>query len=504
MVSTRATIEQDVQELRRTFNSGATKDVKTRRRLLQQLQRMLNEGLPAIKEALWKDLRKHSLEAHVHELSVVLHEVQTHLDYFEDWAQPERVGTNLLNLPGSSYVYKDPLGVVCIIGTWNYPFQVLFTPLVGALSAGNCALLRLPGDDTCVHVIEVMKNLLDKYMDKQFVRYVHGGVEATQATLDQKFDLIFCTSGPFLGKIVAQAAAKTLTPVVLELGGKSPVIVHKDCDLDVTARRIAWAAFANAGQTCIRADYVLVDSSVGDELVKRISDNVRAFYGENPEESDCLGRLINPKSFDRVSGLLEQDRKYVVSGGNSNAKIRYIEPTVLSFKKDLAAFQSSAVMSEEIFGPLLPVCYFDDVSQAIDHVNANPKPLSLYIFTRSNSFRDRILTSTSSGGVTVNDCLVHASNSNLPFGGVGNSGHGAYHGKLTFDVFTHHKSVLVKSFALDVKERYAPYTPFAERLMLFLLKPVPRRFVSSIKWTSFVLVLAVVGALLKRRMRFAQ
>lgn len=495
--STAASITADVQALRAAFKSGVTRDFEARKHQLVQLRRLVKENLDEISDALWKDMHKNPIETKLSEVGLVMMEIQEHLDFLEAWSQPERVGTNLGNLPGKSFIYKEPLGVVNIIGTWNYPIQLTLTPLVGALSAGNTVLLRLPGNDTCVHTTEVMAKLVAKYLDDRFVRTVRGGVEASKVMLEQRFDLIFCTGGEFIGKIVAEAAAKHLTPTILELGGKSPTIVDETCNIAVTARRIAWGGFMNAGQTCVRPDYVMVSKKIGDKLVAAIERELHNFFGDDAQKSDSYGRLVNERSYARVSALLAKDTKRVTCGGAMDAKDRFIAPTLLNFKTDFDSFDKSAVMSQEIFGPLLPIYYYDTLQEAIDYVNDHPKPLSLYIFTTNAKNREHVLTHTTSGGVTVNDTVVHLSNSSLPFGGVGSSGMGAYHGKHSFDAFTHRKGVQVKYNILDAPQRYQPYTKSAETVLAIMLAPIPHRIIKTVKYAAFAIVLALISVLVK-------
>lgn len=499
MSSTPETIAADVEALRNAFRSGVTRDVQARKQQLLALRRLVTENLDAMCDALWKDLHKHPTETKVSEVGMILTEIQEHLDYIDDWSAPERVGTNIGNLPGKAFVYKEPLGLVNIIGTWNYPVQLTLTPLVGALSAGNVVLLRLPGDDTCVHTNELLATLLKTYMDPRVVRTVRGGVDASRAMLTHKFDLIFCTGGEFIGKIVAEAAAKHLTPTVLELGGKSPSIVDESANVAIAARRIAWGAFLNAGQTCVRPDYVLVHKRIGDALVAAIQLELTKFFGKDAEASDSYCRIVNDRSFARVHALLKADERHVTCGGAADSSAKYIAPTLLNFQTDFAAFTASAAMSQEIFGPLLPIYYYEALDDAIAFVNDHAKPLALYVFTTNSVVRERVLTETSSGGVSVNDTIMHLANPELPFGGVGMSGMGAYHGKQSFETFTHRKGVQVKYNFLDAKERYMPYTKSSEAVLSLLLKPVPRRTVTTVKYAAFALVLALVSALVKRK-----
>ncbi|TMW63734.1 hypothetical protein Poli38472_002675 [Pythium oligandrum] len=495
--STTESIERDMRELRASFKSGVTRDLKARRQVLLQLRKMLQVGGKELSAALRKDLHKGEIECALMEVAVVDNEIQEHLDYMDDWAKPEKVSTNVVNLPGSSCIQRDPLGVVCIISTWNYPVQLTFQPLVGAISAGNTVLLRLPGDDTCVHTNNAIIKLLDEYVDKRFVRYVHGDVEASKVMLDQRFDLIFCTGGTFIGKIVAAAAAKHLTPTILELGGKSPAIIDETCDLTVTVQRLAWASLVNAGQTCVRPDYVLVSSKIGDKFVALLEKTLREFFGEDPQKSEDLCRLVNARQFERVAGILIKDKAHITFGGAMDAKDRYIEPTLLNFKGDFQTFRDAACMGQEIFGPLLPIYYYETLDECIDFINEHEKPLALYGYTSSSANREKILRETSSGSVCINDAIVQLTNSCLPFGGVGQSGMGSYHGKQSFDSFSHKKSVLVRSTWLDVKQRYYPYKPSDMLILGPSLKPITRKMITTLKSLAFAVGMSLIAVAIK-------
>ncbi|KAG3110441.1 Aldehyde dehydrogenase family 3 member [Phytophthora idaei] len=490
-------IAASVEALRASFRSGATRNLKTRLSQLKQLRRMVNENVRELQDALFQDLRKPPAETLIAEIAPVRGEISLHEEELENWAAPERVWTNVANLPGRSYIQREPLGVVCILSTWNYPVQLSLWPLIGALSAGNCVLLRLPSDDTCVHTSELLLKLVSTYLDPRFVRVVHGGIVATQATLQQKFDLIMCTGGATIGKIVAEAAAKTLTPTILELGGKSPTIVDETCDIAVTARRITWAAFMNAGQTCLRPDYVMVNAKIGDELVAAIQKEITAFFGQDPQKSASYGRLITQKSFDRVSGFLERDAEYIVFGGEKDREDQFVAPTLLNFKKDMDAFTRSAVMQEEVFSPLLPVVYYDTLDEVIDFVNDREKPLALYVYTSDYKVRTRVLEETSSGSACVNDSIVQSVNFNLPFGGVGASGMGSYHGKYSFDAFSNKKSILVRYAMMDARQRYMPYSNSALNIVMLLMKPLPNSLIVLVAYAFISLGFVIMGLMLQ-------
>ncbi|KAE8877914.1 Fatty aldehyde dehydrogenase [Phytophthora fragariae] len=490
----------DVEALRASFASGATKDVRTRRSLLRALQRLVDENEAVISEAVWKDLHKHPQELFATEVSLLKAELQDFIDYVDDWAKPQLKATNVVNLPGLSYVRPEPLGVVCVIGTWNYPVNLLLMPLVAALGAGNCVVVRLPGDDTTRHLNNVLIRLFDKYMDKRYVRVVYGGVEETKKMLQERYDLIFATGGNFLGKIVAQAAAQHLTPTVLELGGKSPCIVDGSADLKLAAKRIAWGAFVNAGQTCVRPDYLLVDAKFGDQFVKLLEEEVAAQYGgENVKESDSFGRVVNQRMYARLARMLEKDSEHVSYGGDSDDKQCFISPTLLNFRSDFDSFVSSASMSEEIFGPLLPIYYYGagDLDEAINFVIAREKPLSLYHFSSNGANKERVVNETSAGSMMLNDVLMQLSNAHVPFGGVGNSGMGAYHGHYGFEAFSHYKTVIYKNGLLDLPQRYAPYTPAKKFVLGIAMYPFTRLHMRLLKSLGFAAVLAIIAVIIK-------
>ncbi|RHZ14032.1 hypothetical protein DYB37_006661 [Aphanomyces astaci] len=486
--STKESIQASLGTLRASFRQGKLRAVESRKRILRQIRTLVTEGTPLLEAAVMKDLHKHPTELHMMELSGVFQEIQEFLDYLDDWAAPEKVPTNLINFPGSSSIVSDPLGVCCIIGTWNYPVSLLLTPLVGCIGAGNTALLRLPADGTSDHTAAALAYLLDKYIDQDVVRYVAGGIDANIALLAEKFDLIFCTGGTSC-TIFGLFLYPLYLDFVLELGGKSPCIVDAKVDIQVAATRVAWGAFANCGQTCIRPDYVFVHTSVADQFVSAVVANVQSFFGSSPETSDSYGRLVNAAQYARLSAVVEADKAFVACGGSGDASARYLAPTVLHFGHDVAAFEASAALTRgELFGPVLPIVAYTDLDAVIGFINALPKPLALYVF--SNNDRDvvaPVLGQTSSGSVCVNDTMIQITNSHLPFGGVGPSGTGAYHGKHSFQTFSHHKAVVRKTTRFDLPQRYMPYTSASARIMKAAGTPITRT-------QTRLLVAAAVGA----------
>jgi acyl-CoA reductase-like NAD-dependent aldehyde dehydrogenase len=437
-----------VQRQRQLFNQGATRDLGFRLAQLRALRRAVIANEDRILQALKADMGRPEVEGYTGELLYILDEINHTIQHFRSWARVRRVATPLVHFRSSSQVYPEPLGVVLIISAWNYPFMQLFGPLAGAIAAGNCAVLKPSPVST--HCQRAIAEIVNAAFDPGLVAVVEGGLEAVQELLAQQFDHIMFTGSPATGRVVMEAAAQHLTPVTLELGGKSPAIVDRDADLELAARRVTWAKFFNAGQTCVAPDHLYVHRSVKGELVRRMQGYVTRFYGDDPARSPDLARINTQRSFDRLAGYLEEGE--VTFGGRTDAAARYIAPT---FLEDPAP--GAAVMREEIFGPILPIIEFDDLAEVLAAVNAAPKPLSLYYFSRDRASQERVLGGTSSGGVTINDTMLHGSTMSLPFGGVGNSGMGAYHGKHTFDTFTHYKSVLRHGRLLDLDLRYPPY-----------------------------------------------
>jgi aldehyde dehydrogenase (NAD+) len=440
-------IAATVRPLRRTFRSGRTRAPEWRDAQLGRMKAMVTEQRDKLLGALEADLGKSNFEGYLAEIALLLKDTDHARKHFREWMQPEKVATPMALQPGTCRVQKDPLGVALVIAPWNYPVQLALEPLVGVIAAGNCALLK--PSEVSAATSKVLAEVIPQYLDPDAFAVVEGGVEETTAILEQKFDHIFFTGSTNVGRIIMSAAAKHLTPVTLELGGKSPTIVDSTADLDVAARRIAWGKFFNAGQTCVAPDYVLVDERVATPFLDKLRSTIRKFYGSDPKRSKDFGRIITDRHFQRLIRFIDQGE--IVCGGEHDADSRYIAPTVLR-----AVDENAPIMGEEIFGPILPVLTVSSVTEAIDFVNDRPKPLALYVFTRDKMTADRVLTETSSGGACINDALAHLTVLDLPFGGVGESGMGAYHGKASFDVFTHRKSVLEKSFALDPTPMYGP------------------------------------------------
>ena len=438
-----------VESQRRFFRSGATRSYNFRQKQLESLEELVSANESRIHDALALDLGKPQFEAFASETGFIRSEVRYALNHLEEWMEPEHVGTPLTFFPATSSIRHEPLGVALIIAPWNYPFQLVMAPLIGALSAGNCALVK--PSEWAVATSALVSELIPKYFETELVSTATGGVATAKALLKERFDHIFFTGGASKGKIVARAAAEHLTPVTLELGGKNPAIVDEKINMKVTARRIAWGKFFNAGQTCLAPDYVLVPARLKDELVSRIQASVRRFFGESPKASPDFARIVNHRHFDRITGYLDEGR--VVFGGESDRNERYIAPTILD---ELPS--DAKALSEEIFGPVLPIVPYDGLDEAIELTRRHPDPLALYFFSKDRAHQERVLNEIPFGGGAVNDALVHFSNPELPFGGRGPSGVGSYHGRFGFERFSHRKSVVDGATIFDPPLRYPPYS----------------------------------------------
>ncbi|MFF5635949.1 aldehyde dehydrogenase family protein [Streptomyces sp. NPDC012825] len=454
-------IPETVVRLRAAFDAGVTRPAAWRRRQLHALRRLLKDHTPAIEEALYDDLRKGRTESHLTEIGGVLAEIEHALRHLDRWMRPRRVAVPMNIKPATARVHPEPLGVCLIVAPWNYPLTLTLNPLVGVLAAGNAAVVK--PSELAPATSALLADLLPRCLEA--VAVVGGAVEETTLLLAQRFDHIFYTGNGTVGRVVAAAAAKNLTPVTLELGGKSPVFVDETADMAVTARRLAWGKFTNAGQTCVAPDYVLVTRAARDPLLAALPGAVRQMFGHDPRTSSDYGRIVNDRHFRRLTGLMAEGD--LLTGGDHDAGERYIAPTVLT---DVPP--GAPAMSEEIFGPILPVLTVRDVHEAVDFINARDKPLSLYAFTRDKKAWRTLLEETSSGGLVRNAPMIHLGVPNLPFGGVGESGTGAYHGRTSFDTFSHHKPVLSKPTWPDtLRLVYAPHT---SRSFALIAKTVSR------------------------------
>lgn len=432
------------------FESGKTINVDYRIKNLKKLNDIIKKNEYKILNELKKDLGKSNFEGYVTEVGILYDDINFHIKNVKKWSSEEKRKSPIVYYPSKSYIYKEPYGVTLIIGPFNYPFQLVIAPLIGAISAGNTAIIK-PSENSR-NIALLLEKLINENFPEGYLRVVNplGGKETVSLLLDKPFDYIFFTGSVRVGKLVMQKAAQHLTPVTLELGGKSPCIVDSDAKLKLAAKRIVWGKFLNAGQTCVAPDYLCVHKSVKDELLKLIINEIRIQFGENVRNSEDYPRIVNKSSLERLSGYLNDGKIYY--GGNIDEDNLYMEPTLI-IKPDL----NSPLMSDEIFGPILPILVYENLDNVIKFINHREKPLALYYFSESKKKIKYVLTSTTSGGVTINDTIIHVANPNLPFGGVGNSGVGKYHGKESFETFTHNKSVMKRGTFIEFNIRFAPY-----------------------------------------------
>ncbi len=446
------TVSQIVLRQREFYLSGATLDVDFRLDALRRLQKALQENLEEIDRALYSDLRKSAFETYMTETGMVLDELRYQIGHVRSWARTRRVKTPLAQFLAKSYVVPEPYGVVLVMSPWNYPLQLCLEPLIGAIAAGNTVVVKpsayAPSTSRCV------ANILRGVFNEEHVAVVEGGREENQALLEEKFDYIFFTGSVNVGRLVMKKASEHLTPVSLELGGKSPVIVDHTANLELAAKRLAFGKFLNAGQTCVAPDYLLIERGLKDRFLRLVERNVKEFFPDGNYSDSPV--IVNQKHFERVSSLINDGLKVgdrLVFGGGSDPSSRFIEPTVL----ENVSFDSP-IMQQEIFGPVLPVIEYDSLDWAIDRIRERPRPLALYLFSNDKGVQRRVLQSVSYGGGCVNDTIIHLASPYMGFGGVGESGMGSYHGKRSFDTFTHYKSIIDKSNLLDLPMRYHPYT----------------------------------------------
>lgn len=446
-----------LEKMRRHFNSGLTRPYTFRKEQLKKLRSSILSNEKNIYDALHLDLKKSPEESWVTETGMVISELNAAIKNLRNWMQPDQVATNLLNLPSGSRIMKEPLGVVLIIGPWNYPFQLLFNPLIGAIAAGNCVVLKPSENAPATEA--VMKKIIEEVFSPEYISYVQGDGAAVIPEMMNNFtfDHVFYTGNTSVGKIIYKMAAERLVPVTLELGGKSPCVVENDANIKVAARRITIAKFSNAGQMCVAPDYILVHESVKDKLVNAIKENIQKFFTVMPEESYNYGKIINERQFNRISNYLSDGK--IVFGGRTSKEKLFIEPTLLV---DVPI--DSSVMNDEIFGPVLPVISFKTKEEAMTVINKHPNPLSFYIYTSSSKKEKEWLDAVPAGGSCVNNSSWHLTNHHLPFGGRGFSGTGCYHGKFTFDTFSHKKAVMKTPTWFDPNIKYPP---FKGKLKLF-------------------------------------
>ena len=443
-------IEDIFYNKRELFDSGHTKSYDFRIHQLEELKSAIKNNEEEIFEALYKDLHKARFESYAAEIGFIYQELNYVIKNLKYWMRPKRVRGIISTFPSKSYIYAEPLGVVLIVSPWNYPFQLVMAPLIGAIAAGNCAIVK-PSNQS-INTSLVIKKIIKEAFTDDYISLVEGAGSSVVPQLIQaySFDHIFFTGSPKVGKEIMSLASNHLTPVTLELGGKSPAIVDKDANIDLATRRIVSGKFYNTGQTCIAPDYLLVDRDVREELIENLIKYIKDFYGENPKESEDYGRIINNKRFTKLVDYLKDGD--IVFGGDNDIQELYIGPTLIDCKDT-----NKAIMKEEIFGPILPIISYKEIGEVVDIIRQNRHPLALYLFTNNKNVEKYILERIEFGGGSINNSLLHLLNPKMPFGGVGTSGMGRYHGKYSFDTFSHYKSILKSSNKLDLLLRYPPY-----------------------------------------------
>jgi aldehyde dehydrogenase (NAD+) len=430
------------------FDTNTTKDMKFRINQLKHLKTILINNENILFEAIYKDLGKSEAETILTELLPIYAEIDTAIKKVKKWNKRERVKTNLANFPASSYIIKEPLGCCLVISTWNYPYNLSLIPAIAAIAAGNTVILK--PSELSPNTSNIMAKIINKEFPKNFFFVIEGGVEETTELISLKFNKIFYTGSSNVGKIIARAAANNLTPITLELGGKSPAIIDASCDIKISAQRLIWAKFLNAGQTCVAPDYLLIDKKIEIEFLDEIKKNINKYYKSYSSSVENYTRIINERHFDRIVNLIDKDKIFI--GGTYSKEDLFISPTILrNIKWD------DDIMQEEIFGPLLPIISYNSIDEVIKEIKKKDKPLALYIFSKNKQIVNKVIKEISFGGGCVNDSLMHISNDNLPFGGIGNSGMGRYHGEYGFKEFSNLKSILHKSFLFESSLKYFPY-----------------------------------------------
>ncbi len=442
-------VDKIIEDHYKFFESKKSRNIDFRINQLRSLKSAIKKYEYKIYEALYKDLGKCEFESYTTEVGFVLSSISHTIKNLKKWAKKEKVKTPLYLFPAKSFVISQPYGTVLIIGPYNYPFQLLIEPLVGALAAGNCVVLK-PSENV-PNLSRVITEMITETFPKEYIRSVEGGIETNTSLINGTFDYIFFTGSAQVGKIIMEAAARNLVPVTLELGGKSPVIVDESADIRVAAKRIIWGKTINVGQTCVAPDYVVVNNKVKDELIKELKLQIQSFYGKDAMESKDYGRIVNDRHFIRLKNILDKEADKIIYGGKVNREKRYIEPTLID------ASWEGAAMSEEIFGPILPIISFSNLDEIIGEIKKLSKPLALYLFAENYEVEKKVLEEISSGGACINDTITHLANPELPFGGVGNSGIGAYHGKESFKTFSHRRSVVRKTTKINIPIVFPPF-----------------------------------------------
>ena len=454
------TLEQIKKIQKEFFLKNKTRPWKFRDRQLQLLFDALRDHKEEIITAVQKDLGRPYTEAFVTEVGFILDEIRTLRRGLKKWMKPKKIFPGLLILPGRAKIVREPVGQVLVIAPWNYPFQLGLTPLVGALAAGNCCVIK-PSEYT-PHSTKVMREILTRIFSEEYVAVFEGGPATSGHLLEKPWDHIFFTGSTKVGRVIAEKAAKTLSPATLELGGKSPCIIDETCNLKLAAKRVMWGKFFNTGQTCVAPDYLIIHKSVKDKFLKLCVKNIEVFFGKNPSKSPDYGRIVSKQHTERLASFLELGK--VHTGGIANISDRYLSPTIIE-----ALDTTDKLMTEEIFGPILPVITYEDLDHVVEDLNKKDRPLALYLFSKDQDSIDKVMEQTSFGGGCINDVVMHLANHNLPFGGIGNSGFGRYHGEYSFNTFSHHKSIVTQSSWLDIPARYPPLGAFKRKLFEFIM-----------------------------------
>ncbi len=430
------------------FRNGNTLPIGKRKKLLKNLKEEILTNEDKIFKALNNDLKKCNYETYLSEIGILITEIDLFLKNIEKWAKPKRVKSSLLSFPSSDYIYSEPYGKVLVISPWNYPFQLAILPVLSAVAAGNTVVLK--PSEHAPHTSKLVKEILESVFEKSHVLVIEGAAETASKLLEYRWDYIFFTGSVRIGKIVASAAAKNLTPTTLELGGKNPCIIDDTIDLRLASRRIVWGKFINAGQTCIAPDFLIVKRNIKDKLITHLSEEIEKAYGKDPKQSEDYPRIVNKTNLSRLSNMIKDTK--ILFGGEYDIETRYFSPTIIDEPKI-----DDPIMDEEIFGPILPIISYDKENQIEELISKYEKPLALYVFSSNKKFSEKIIRKYSFGGGAINDTIIQVGNPNLPFGGVGHSGIGKYHGKTSFDQLSHKKAIVKKGNWLDIKIRYAPY-----------------------------------------------
>jgi len=454
-------IAKIVNQQKSFFNSNSTKEVNLRIETLKKLKHILKKNEDRLYTAIYDDFKKSAFETYIAELSLIYNELNDAIRNLKKWSKQKRVRTNLANFPAKSYIIPEPLGTVLVISAWNYPYQLALIPAIAAIAAGNTVVIKpseIPNNTS-----NILAKLINSNFDANHLSVIEGGVETTTELLQQKWDKIFFTGSTPVGKIIYKAAAETLTPVTLELGGKSPTFILADCNIKITAKRIVWSKFLNAGQTCIAPDYLLVEKRIETELLEALKKEIQEFYPPSQNINENYVQIVNDRNFNRLKQLIPNDKIYY--GGEANPENRSISPTLLHN----ISFEDH-IMQDEIFGPILPIIAFENLEDVIAKIKEREKPLSLYIYSKNKKIIKKILHEISFGGGAINESLVQMSNPNLPFGGIGASGIGAYHSKTGFDTFTHFKSILHKTSWFEPNIKYTPFTELKSKILRLLLE----------------------------------